>query len=306
MGHASSPWFPRHRRDTFNTASRMTSKKVSFDSLHIVFVLMISRIHFHLYDWSWPRATRKLKGTGAGDIGTQTEHLSALPPVLSCTSIAVTNAHVACAATLEEIHSTLHEDDEAVSLLSVFAKKRTPVSAEWNEPHAEQDMASLLRMCSIVLSLLEKARRDKYLKISLEAEVDVILPDDISVRPYLLQLIERAETFLKTLFIVHPAGNDVLKAMRPGRLCIRQTSAPTKALKRTDSATEVEAHIFTPQVVHPHDSRHFLPTLTAVQHATSNQLLPLEERTLGGAVRGSLRPVEAVLRCFISNHFIHH
>jgi isoleucyl-tRNA synthetase len=106
----------------------------------------------------------------------------------------------------EEIHSTLHEGDETVSQVSVFAKKWTPVSAEWNDPHAEQDMASLLRMRSVVLSLLEKARGDKHLKSSLEAEVDIILPNDISVRPYLLQLIEREETFLKTLFIVSDAN----------------------------------------------------------------------------------------------------
>ncbi|KAG1900331.1 tRNA synthetases class I-domain-containing protein [Suillus fuscotomentosus] len=73
------------------------------------------------------------------------------------------------------------------------------------DPHAEQDMTSLLRMRSVVLSLLEKARGDKHLKSSLEADVDVILPIDISVRPYLLQLIEREETFLKTLFIVSDA-----------------------------------------------------------------------------------------------------
>ncbi|KAG1872417.1 tRNA synthetases class I-domain-containing protein [Suillus subalutaceus] len=106
----------------------------------------------------------------------------------------------------EEIHSTLHEGDEAVSQLSVFMKKWTPVSAEWNDPRAEQDMTSLLRMRSVVLSLLEKARGDKHLKSSLEAEVDIILPNDISVRPYLLQLIEREETFLKTLFIVSDAN----------------------------------------------------------------------------------------------------
>ncbi|KAG1738733.1 tRNA synthetases class I-domain-containing protein [Suillus lakei] len=106
----------------------------------------------------------------------------------------------------EEIHSTLHEGDEDVSQLSVFAKKWTPVSAKWNDPHAEQDMASLLRTRGVVLSLLEKARGDKHLKSSLEAEVDIILPNDISVQPYFLQLIEREETFLKTLFIVSDAN----------------------------------------------------------------------------------------------------
>ncbi|KAG2367252.1 hypothetical protein BDR07DRAFT_1373056 [Suillus spraguei] len=106
----------------------------------------------------------------------------------------------------EEIHSTLHEGDETVSQLSVFTQKWTPVSAEWNDPHAEQDRTSLLRMRNVVLSLLKKAQRDKNLKSSLEAEVDIILPNDISVQPYLLQLIEREEAFLKTLFIVSNAN----------------------------------------------------------------------------------------------------
>ncbi|KAG1830047.1 tRNA synthetases class I-domain-containing protein [Suillus subalutaceus] len=106
----------------------------------------------------------------------------------------------------KEIHSALREGDGAVSQLFVFAKEWTPVSAEWNDPRAEQDMASLLRMRSVVLSLLEQARGEKHLKSSLEAEVDIILPNDISVRPYSLQLIEREETFLKTLFIVSDAN----------------------------------------------------------------------------------------------------
>ncbi|KAG0707905.1 tRNA synthetases class I-domain-containing protein [Suillus ampliporus] len=106
----------------------------------------------------------------------------------------------------EEIHSTLHEGNEAVSQLSVFSKKWTPVSAVWNDPQAEKDMTSLLRIRSVVLSLLEKARGNKHLKSSLEAEVDIILPNDISMQPYFLQLIEREETFLKTLFIVSDAN----------------------------------------------------------------------------------------------------
>ncbi|KAJ8590260.1 hypothetical protein M405DRAFT_171964 [Rhizopogon salebrosus TDB-379] len=90
--------------------------------------------------------------------------------------------------------------------LSVFARKWTPVNVEWNDSQAEQDMASLLKMRSVVLSLLEKARGDKHLKNSLEADIDIILPDGLSVRPYVLQLIEREETFLKTHFIVSDAN----------------------------------------------------------------------------------------------------
>ncbi|KAJ8590590.1 hypothetical protein M405DRAFT_815995 [Rhizopogon salebrosus TDB-379] len=82
----------------------------------------------------------------------------------------------------EEIHSTLHEGDEGVSHLSVFAREWTPVSVEWNDSQAEQDMASLLKMHSVVLSLLEKDRGDRHLKKYLKAEVDIILPDRLSNR----------------------------------------------------------------------------------------------------------------------------
>ncbi|KAJ8589795.1 hypothetical protein M405DRAFT_817312 [Rhizopogon salebrosus TDB-379] len=81
---------------------------------------------------------------------------------------------------VEEIHSILHEGDEGESHPSVFARKWTPVSAEWNDPQAEQDMGSLPKMRSVV-----------HLKNSLEADVDIILPD---------------EAFLKTHFIVSNAN----------------------------------------------------------------------------------------------------
>jgi len=79
----------------------------------------------------------------------------------------------------EEIYSTLHEGDEPALQLSVFAKKWAPVvsvnvgtawlslmfptlqSAEWSDPEAESDMTSLLKIRSVVLSLLENARGDK-------------------------------------------------------------------------------------------------------------------------------------------------
>ncbi|KAG2104415.1 tRNA synthetases class I-domain-containing protein [Suillus discolor] len=186
-----------------------------------------------------------------GNIGTTIQrkrgrnypHQSERYPVLDFTTSVMAPALPYLA---EDIHGTLHEGDEAVSQLSVFAKKWTP-SAEWSDPHADQDMASLLRMRSVVLSLLEKARGDKHLKSSLEADVDVILPNDISVQPYLLQLIEREETFLKTLFIVSDA-----KITDEGFL---GTSSFTWSYVSSMDIPAVS-------VITPHDVEHETPTYT--------------------------------------------
>ncbi|KAJ8587056.1 hypothetical protein M405DRAFT_822251 [Rhizopogon salebrosus TDB-379] len=101
-----------------------------------------------------------------------------------------------------------------VSHISVFARKWTPVSAEWNDPQAEQDMSSVLKMRTVVLSLLEKLwGTSKHLKNSLEADVDIILPYGLSVRPYLLQLIERGDAFLKTLCRMPTSRTKALSAL---------------------------------------------------------------------------------------------
>ncbi|EGN92511.1 hypothetical protein SERLA73DRAFT_172840 [Serpula lacrymans var. lacrymans S7.3] len=107
----------------------------------------------------------------------------------------------------EEIHfhasHTVHGADPA---RSIFTKKWTSLSPEWEDISAEEDMNHLLRVRSAVLSLLEKARGHKHLKSSLEAEVDIILPGDVAVeKPRVVQLLEREEDFLKTLFIVSDA-----------------------------------------------------------------------------------------------------
>jgi hypothetical protein len=68
-------------------------------------------------------------------------------------------------------------------------------------------MGILLKMRSVVLSLLEKLKGTsaqffpryaqservscRHSKNSFEADVDIILPDGLSVRPYFLQLIGR-------------------------------------------------------------------------------------------------------------------
>ncbi|KAI9508081.1 isoleucyl-tRNA synthetase [Russula earlei] len=102
----------------------------------------------------------------------------------------------------EEIHSTLHgqpPSTEMSHVSSVFSKPWVPLSPVWYDPAAEQDMAQLLRIRSIVLGLLEQARGRRQLNSSTEAEVDIILP---GIDNDLSRLISREESFLKTLFIV--------------------------------------------------------------------------------------------------------
>ena len=87
-------------------------------------------------------------------------------------------------------------------------------SPDWHDPTAEQEMASLLRVRSTVLSLLEQARGKRYVIISelyftrlkvnirqisssTEAEVDIVLP---SVVNDLTSLIMREGTFLRILW----------------------------------------------------------------------------------------------------------
>ncbi|KAH7907567.1 tRNA synthetases class I-domain-containing protein [Hygrophoropsis aurantiaca] len=128
----------------------------------------------------------------------------------------------------EEIHSVLNtkvESNADASPLSFFTKPWVPLEAMWQDVQAEQDMADLLRVRAVVLSLLEKARKDKNLKSSLEAEVDLSLglvsSDTIDANtavdksadaqlPALVKLLEREEGFLKTLFLVSDVRVDSL------------------------------------------------------------------------------------------------
>ncbi|TFK41606.1 tRNA synthetases class I-domain-containing protein [Crucibulum laeve] len=96
----------------------------------------------------------------------------------------------------EEIHATWKSDGQ-----SVFTSKWTPLSSEWEDPRAAKDMHDLIRIRMTVLSLLEEARSQKQLKSALEAEVDIIVPNGAANHP-LLELLQREEHFLKTLFIV--------------------------------------------------------------------------------------------------------
>ncbi|KAG5716151.1 Isoleucyl-tRNA synthetase [Termitomyces sp. T112] len=111
----------------------------------------------------------------------------------------------------EEIHNTRNSDGS-----SVFMIPWKPLSSEWKNEQAANDMAQLLRVRGVVLLLLERARgnksaaadpsrqNQKLIKSSLEAEVDIILPEGAD-RTGLGALLQREENFLKTLFIVSDA-----------------------------------------------------------------------------------------------------
>ncbi|KAG6872580.1 hypothetical protein C0995_008647 [Termitomyces sp. Mi166 len=128
----------------------------------------------------------------------------------------------------EEIHNNRNPDGT-----SVFMTPWKPLSSEWKDDQAAKDMAELLRVRGVVLLLLERARGNKsaavdtssqhqrLLKSSLEAEVDIILPEGAD-STNLGALLQRegefsspidelcteiySENFLKTLFIVSDAS----------------------------------------------------------------------------------------------------
>jgi len=101
----------------------------------------------------------------------------------------------------EEIHSALHgqPSSEISHVSSVFSRPWVPLSPDWYDPTAEEEMVKLLRVRSTVLGLLEQARGRRQLSSSTEAEIDIVLP---SGRNDLTGLITREKSFLKTLFIV--------------------------------------------------------------------------------------------------------
>ncbi|KAF8970187.1 tRNA synthetases class I-domain-containing protein [Flammula alnicola] len=100
----------------------------------------------------------------------------------------------------EEIHATWKADNK-----SVFTTLWTPLSAEWKDDTAAGHMALLLEIRTTVLSLLEKARREKSLKSSLEADVEVILPEALKDDTH-LQVLKREANLLQTLCIVSNAS----------------------------------------------------------------------------------------------------
>ncbi|KAJ7637112.1 isoleucyl-tRNA synthetase [Roridomyces roridus] len=100
----------------------------------------------------------------------------------------------------EEIHEAFNETQE-----SVFKKEWKTLDSEWHDPQANEEMKSLLQLRTAVLGGLEKARTDKKIKSSLEAEVELLLPE-LEGPSAFVELLKREESFLKTLFITSDAA----------------------------------------------------------------------------------------------------
>ncbi|KAJ7695476.1 tRNA synthetases class I-domain-containing protein [Mycena rosella] len=99
----------------------------------------------------------------------------------------------------EEIHEAFRETEA-----SVFTTPWMTLDSEWHDPKANEEMKMLLRLRNAVLAGLESARGDKKIKSSLEAEVELLIPE-LEEPSAFVDLLQREESFLKTLFITSDA-----------------------------------------------------------------------------------------------------
>ncbi|KAF7323909.1 hypothetical protein MKEN_00612300 [Mycena kentingensis (nom. inval.)] len=99
----------------------------------------------------------------------------------------------------EEVHEAFSETQE-----SLFKTEWRCLDSDWLDPQATEEMNALLQLRSAVLAGLEQARGDKKIKSSLEADVELLLPE-LEERSTFLELLQREEHTLKTLFITSNA-----------------------------------------------------------------------------------------------------
>ncbi|KAJ7096704.1 tRNA synthetases class I-domain-containing protein [Mycena belliarum] len=95
----------------------------------------------------------------------------------------------------EEIHEAFTETE-----VSVFTTPWTTLGSEWHDLKANEEMKLLLLLRTAVLAGLENSRADKKIKSSLEAEVELLIPE-LEEPSTFTKLLQREESFLKTLFI---------------------------------------------------------------------------------------------------------
>ncbi|KAI0701964.1 tRNA synthetases class I-domain-containing protein [Cytidiella melzeri] len=98
--------------------------------------------------------------------------------------------------TAEEIHQTWYE--EGASVPSVFTQPWKTLPSEWHNEASESDMSALLQVRGAVLKALEMARRMHYIASSMEAHVELFVPDNTRHG----DLLRREESSLPQLFIV--------------------------------------------------------------------------------------------------------
>ncbi|KAF6756285.1 isoleucyl-tRNA synthetase [Ephemerocybe angulata] len=101
----------------------------------------------------------------------------------------------------EEIHTTRVGD-----ATSAFMTPWTPLGSEWHDPTAAAQMETYMRLRSSVLAQLEQARMNKHIRSSLEAAVDIVIPEGASSDEFALLLQKQGVDTLKTLFIVSDAN----------------------------------------------------------------------------------------------------
>ncbi|KAL1674639.1 tRNA synthetases class I-domain-containing protein [Schizophyllum commune] len=95
----------------------------------------------------------------------------------------------------EEVHSHLNPGTTS----SFFKQPWKPLDSSYANPEAAAEMGDLLRLRTIVLGLLEKARSNKQLKSSLEADVEIYLSESSGSK--VADLLRREKDLLKKLFI---------------------------------------------------------------------------------------------------------
>ncbi|KLO17641.1 isoleucyl-tRNA synthetase [Schizopora paradoxa] len=105
----------------------------------------------------------------------------------------------------EAYHYAQSSGPERLDESSVFMRPWNRMSDEWLDPSAEIEMSCLMPVREGVLKLLEQGRAAKQLRSSLEAEVDIIIPNDIPSDNNFLRVLRREEAFIKTLCIVSDA-----------------------------------------------------------------------------------------------------
>ncbi|KAJ7057865.1 tRNA synthetases class I-domain-containing protein [Mycena amicta] len=131
----------------------------------------------------------------------------------------------------EEIHEAFTETETSIfktewkSLLQSNSREK---DSKWHDTQASEEMGLLLRLRSAVLSGLEEAREDKKIRSSLEADVELLVPE-LEEPSSFIELLQREESLLKTLFITSNAtliDEGSLGTSSPAWLYVSSTPLP--------------------------------------------------------------------------------
>ncbi|TFK19817.1 isoleucyl-tRNA synthetase [Coprinopsis marcescibilis] len=115
----------------------------------------------------------------------------------------------------EEIHATWRKNGESGS---VFMTPWKPLGPEWQDLDASRKVGMYRELRAAVSPLLERARKDGHIRSSLEAGVDIIIPDEAQVGTEPISVIaEQGAEILKTIFIVSDASITLPSQKEPGQ-----------------------------------------------------------------------------------------